>query len=217
MKSTAIYLRVSTDDQNLDSQRDALGAICKQRGWSNLTFYEDRASGADTTRPALTKLMVDVRMGRVGQIVIFRLDRLGRSLPHLAQIIGELDSNGVGLLVPDQGIDTTTTNPAARLQLHVLMAVAEFERAIIRERVKAGIAAARSRGKHLGRPKGSGGISAKKRAAMREAVTANPAISIRELALRCGVSTGTAAAMKKRCCGASRSSFEEESPTTSAA
>ncbi len=217
MKHTAVYLRVSTDDQNLDSQRDALGAICKQRGWLNFTFYEDKASGADTTRPALAKMMADVRLGRVGQIVIFRLDRLGRSLPHLAQIISELDTNGVGLLVPDQGIDTTTTNPAARLQLHVLMAVAEFERAIIRERVKAGIAAARSRGKHLGRPKGAGGISAKKRTAVREAVLANPSITIRELALRYGVSVGSAAAMKKKCCGCSRTPFEKESPTTSAA
>jgi DNA invertase Pin-like site-specific DNA recombinase len=202
VKVTAIYLRVSTDDQNLDSQRDALSAICRQRGWVNLTFFEDTASGADTTRPALAKMMAEVRMGRVGQIVIFRLDRLGRSLPHLAQIIGELDANGVGLLVPDQGIDTTTTNPAARLQLHVLMAVSEFERAIIRERVKAGIAAARSRGKHLGRPKGAGGISAKKRTAVRDAVIANPSITIRELALRCGVSVGSAAAMKKAICRA---------------
>jgi len=197
VKATAVYLRVSTDDQNLDSQRDSLAAVCRQRGWTDVQVYEDKASGADTSRAALARLMADVRLGRVGQIVVFRLDRLGRSLPHLAQIIGELDTNGVGLLVPDQGIDTTTTNPAARLQLHVLMAVAEFERAIIRERVKAGIAAARARGKHLGRPIGSYGISAKKRAQLKAEVVANPAITIRELAHRVGISVGSAVNLRR--------------------
>jgi DNA invertase Pin-like site-specific DNA recombinase len=201
VKTTAVYLRVSTDDQNLDSQRDSLAAVCRQRGWTEVTVYEDKASGADTSRRALAQLMADVRLGRVGQIVVFRLDRLGRSLPHLAQIIGELDTNGVGLLVPDQGIDTTTSNPAARLQLHVLMAVAEFERAIIRERVKAGIAAAKARGKHLGRPKGSGGISKAKLDRVKCEMTTNPNITIRELAFRVGISTGSALKLRREFVG----------------
>lgn len=197
MKATAVYLRVSTDDQNLDSQRDSLAAVCRQRGWTEVKVYEDKASGADTSRRALAQLMADVRLGRVGQIVVFKLDRLGRSLPHLAQIISELDTNGVGLLVPDQGIDTTTSNPAARLQLHVLMAVAEFERAIIRERVKAGIAAAKARGKHLGRPKGSGGISQAKLARFKCELARNPTITIRELAHRVGISVGSAVNLRR--------------------
>ena len=197
VKTTAVYLRVSTDDQNLDSQRDSLAAVCRQRGWKEVKVYEDKASGADTSRRALAQLMADVRLGRVGQIVVFKLDRLGRSLPHLAQIISELDTNGVGLLVPDQGIDTTTSNPAARLQLHVLMAVAEFERAIIRERVKAGISAAKARGKHLGRPAGSGGISVKKRAQLKLELAHNPAITIRELAHRVGISVGSAVSLRR--------------------
>lgn len=197
VKTTAVYLRVSTDDQNLDSQRDTMAAVCRQRGWTEVKVYEDKASGADTSRRALAQLMADVRLGRVGQIVVFKLDRLGRSLPHLAQIIGELDTNGVGLLVPDQGIDTTTSNPAARLQLHVLMAVAEFERAIIRERVKAGISAAKARGKHLGRPAGSGGISVKKRAQLKLELAHNPAITIRELAHRVGISVGSAVNLRR--------------------
>src|SRR5688572_13269495 len=171
--------------------------MCRQRGWGNVRVYEDRASGASFTRESLTSLMADVRRGRIGQIVCFKLDRLGRSLPHLAQIISELDTNGVGLLVPDQGIDTTTSNPAARLQLHVLMAIAEFERTIIRDRVKAGIAAARKRGTHLGRPKGAFGISSKKCATVQAEVLADPAITIRELARRCDVSTGSAARLKR--------------------
>ncbi len=199
MKATAVYLRVSTDDQNLDSQRDSLAAVCRQRGWTEVNVYEDTASGADASRAALARLMADVRLGRIGQIVVFRLDRLGRSLPHLAQIIGELDTNGVGLLVPDQGIDTTTTNPAARLQLHVLMAVAEFERAIIRDRVKAGIAAARARGRHLGRPKGSLEISPKKRALLKTLVAENPTITFRELAVRVGISVGGASNLRREC------------------
>jgi len=197
VKTTALYLRVSTDDQTVDSQRDALLASCQQRGWRETTFYEDQASGADTTRPALARLMTDVRGGRVAQVVCFKLDRLGRSLSHLARIIDELETHRVALVCPSQGIDTTDSNPAGRLQMHILAAVAEFERAIIRDRVKAGIAAARKRGKHLGRPKGSLGVSEKKRAQVRSELATNPKITVRELALRCGVSIGTAANLKK--------------------
>jgi hypothetical protein len=85
-------------------------------------------------------------------VVRFKLDRLGRSLAHLAQIVAELTAHGVALICTTQGIDTTDSNPAGRLQLGVLMAVAEFEREIIRERVNAGIRAARQRGTTLGRP-----------------------------------------------------------------
>jgi DNA invertase Pin-like site-specific DNA recombinase len=84
--------------------------------------------------------------------VCFKLDRLGRSLAHLAQLIAEFQTHGVALVCSSQGIDTTNANPAAQLQLNILCAVAEFEREIIRERVNAGIAAARSRGVRLRRP-----------------------------------------------------------------
>ena len=86
------------------------------------------------------------------RIVVFKLDRLGRSLPHLAQIVAELSNHRTALICTSQGIDTSDTNPAGRLQLGVLMAVAEFEREIIRERVNAGLTAARARGAKLGRP-----------------------------------------------------------------
>ncbi len=96
--------------------------------------------------------MSEVRRGRIDVILCQKLDRLGRSLPHLAQIIAELTAHNVALICISQGIDTSDANPAGRLQLGVLMAVAEFERAIIRERVNAGLKAAKAKGVKLGRP-----------------------------------------------------------------
>jgi len=109
-------------------------------------------SGAKFTRQGLDKLMADVRRGRINVIVCFKLDRLGRSLPHLAQIVSELTTHRVALVCPSQGIDTTSLNPASQLQLNILMAIAEFERSIIQERVTAGLRAAKAKGVRLGRP-----------------------------------------------------------------
>jgi DNA invertase Pin-like site-specific DNA recombinase len=96
--------------------------------------------------------MADVRRNRLDVIVCFKLDRLGRSLPHLAQIVAELTSHRVALVCPSQGIDTSGMNPASQLQLNILMAIAEFERSIIQERVCAGLRAAKAKGVRLGRP-----------------------------------------------------------------
>jgi len=108
-------------------------------------------SGAKFIRPGLDALMAAVRAGKVERVIVFKLDRLGRSLPHLALILDELQRHGVALIATSQGIDTSNSNPVGRLQMNVLMAVAEFEREIIRERVNAGLAAARARGVKLGR------------------------------------------------------------------
>lgn len=148
----AIYTRVSTDRQTADSQLLELRSFCSRRGWNDPTEYHDTISGAKFSRIGLEQLMAAVRRGRVQVVVCFKLDRLGRSLAHLAQIVAELNSHGVALVCTSQGIDTSDSNPAGRLQLGVLMAVAEFEREIIRERVKAGLQAARARGTKLGRP-----------------------------------------------------------------
>lgn len=148
----ALYLRVSTTrDQTTDSQRLELIEHCRRRGWDDITEYEDVISGAKTARPGLDALMAAVRRGRVDAVVCVKMDRLGRSLAHLAQILGQLTDNNVALIAPGQGIDTSTSNPAAKLQIHVLMAVAEFEREIIRERTFAGLRAARARGSVFGR------------------------------------------------------------------
>ncbi len=152
MKKIALYLRVSTERQTTDSQANELRAYCASRGWQNAVEYSDTSSGAKFSREGLDGLMRDVRRGRIGTIVAFKLDRLGRSLSHVAQLVGEMTSNNVALVIPAQGIDTSASNPAGRLQMHVLMAVAEFEREIIRERVHAGLRAARARGATLGRP-----------------------------------------------------------------
>ena len=97
--------------------------------------------------------MALVRRGKVDIVVCFKLDRLGRSLSHLAALIGEFNAHNVALVVPAQGIDTGGANSAARLQLNILCAVAEFERDLIRERTLAGLVAARKRGARLGRPR----------------------------------------------------------------
>ena len=148
---TAIYSRISTEKQSHDSQLVELRGYCERRGWNKAAEYVDTMSGAKFTRQGLDRLLINVRRGRVDVIVCFKLDRLGRSLAHLAQIVAELASHNVALICTSQGIDTSDNNPAGRLQLGVLMAVAEFERSIIQERVHAGLRAARARGVTLGR------------------------------------------------------------------
>src|SRR5215204_3503285 len=147
----AIYTRVSTDKQSHDSQLFELREYCQRRQWSNVAEYSDVISGAKFTRSGLDKLMTEIRRGKLDLVICYKLDRLGRSLAHLAQICAELTSHGVALVCTSQGIDTSNNNPAGRLQLGVLMAVAEFERSIIQERVVAGLKAAKARGVKLGR------------------------------------------------------------------
>ena len=149
----AIYLRVSTDKQTCAAQREELREVCRRRSWSDVVEYEDVISGSKFTRAALDTLLAEIRRGRVDVVLCYKLDRLGRSLVSVAQIIGEMIANKVALVIPGQGIDTSNHNSAARLQMNILMAVAEFERDIIRERTLAGLAAARSRGVTLGRPR----------------------------------------------------------------
>lgn len=136
------YARVSTDEQNLDLQLDALKASgCDQ------VFCDEGISGASTSRPALKRALAALRPGDV--LVTWRLDRLGRSLAHLIEIIGSLGAQQVGFESLTEAIDTTTAG--GRLIFHVMGALAEFERALISERTKAGMASARSRGRRLGR------------------------------------------------------------------
>lgn len=143
----AIYGRVSTDAQTHDSQLREVRAYVRRR-WpkGKITEYLDKASGAKCSREGLDSLMAEVRKGRVDVIAVYKLDRLGRSLQHLAQLLGEFATHRTALVATSQGIDTSESNPAGRLQMHVLAAVAEFERDVIRDRVKAGIAAAQERG-----------------------------------------------------------------------
>jgi putative DNA-invertase from lambdoid prophage Rac len=147
-----VYTRISTANQSADSQLEELRGYCERRGWENVQEISDIISGGATSRAGLDRLMGMVRRGKVATIVAFKLDRLARSLAHLAQLIGELQSHGTALICPSQGIDTTDSNPVAHLQLNILGAVAQFERDLITERVNAGLRAAKQRGVTLGRP-----------------------------------------------------------------
>jgi len=137
------YARVSTQGQTLDLQKDALGKIGCTR------IYTDTASGAKSERKGLDEALNYVREGDI--LVVWRLDRLGRSLKHLIETITELSKRGVGFKSITENIDTTTSG--GKLVFHIFGALAEFERDIIKERTQAGLNAARARGRKGGRPK----------------------------------------------------------------
>jgi DNA invertase Pin-like site-specific DNA recombinase len=136
------YARVSTDDQNLDLQRDALTAAGCERQ------FTDTASGAKAARPGLAEALAFARPGDV--LTVWRLDRLGRSLPELVKVVGELQAAGIGFESLTERIDTSTA--AGELVFHVFGSIAQFERRLMIERTQAGLAAARSRGRKGGRP-----------------------------------------------------------------
>jgi DNA invertase Pin-like site-specific DNA recombinase len=137
------YARVSTSEQNLDLQNDALlKAGCEK-------IFADKESGAASARVGLEQTMEILREGDT--LVVWRLDRLGRSLKHIIEMMGILEERKVGFISLQESIDTTS--PEGRLIFHIFGALTEFERNLIRERTKAGLAAARARGKKGGRPK----------------------------------------------------------------
>lgn len=136
------YARVSTGEQDAALQRDALTAAGCSR------IFSDTASGALDDRPELARVLDHLRAGDT--LVVWRLDRLGRSLRHLIDTVAEIEARGVGFRSLQESIDTTT--PGGRLIFHVFAALAEFERDLIRERTYAGLAAARARGRRGGRP-----------------------------------------------------------------
>ncbi len=147
----AVYVRVSTVEQSLEGQEADLLNYCRARGWEPVVF-RDVQCGASATRPGLEAMMQAARRGEVCAVVAVKLDRIGRSLVHLAVIVAELALLRLPIICTTQGIDTSDDNPVGRLQLGVLMAVAEFERALIRERTLDGLRAARARGARIGRP-----------------------------------------------------------------
>ena len=147
----AIYARVSTLDQHVENQLQELRIYCERRGWTATEFIDHGVSGAKERRPALDEMLKAAKRRKFDGLIVWRLDRLGRNLRHLILLLDELHALGVAFVSLAEGIDATT--PAGRLQLHVLGAIAEFERARIRERVMAGLARARVQGKRLGRPR----------------------------------------------------------------
>ena len=171
------YARVSTTDQHLDLQHDALHTAGCER------LFSDTVSGARVDRPGLTAALSACRSGDT--LVVWKLDRLGRSLPHLVEIVQDLDARGVGFTSLQEQMDTTTSG--GKLIFHIFASLAAFERDLIRERTHAGLAAARARGRKGGRPKG---VNEKKRKAAL-ALKRDPQYSIKEICEIVGISRNT--------------------------
>jgi DNA invertase Pin-like site-specific DNA recombinase len=171
------YARVSTHEQRLDLQQDALRDVgCEQ-------VFSDTASGAKSARPGLTAALEACRAGDV--LVVWKLDRLGRSLAHLVETVQVLAGRGIGFRSLQEQLDSTTSG--GRLIFHIFASLAEFERDIIRERTHAGLAAARTRGRKGGRPKG---VDEKKRKAAL-ALKRDPNYSVKEICDIVGISRNT--------------------------
>ncbi len=176
----ALYARVSTREQIEDNQLLRLRQVAQARGYEVIGEYADVASGADARRPALDRMRKDAKAGKLDRLMATKLDRLARSTVNLADLVADLERWNVGLELLDQPIDTTT--PTGRLTTVILGAVAEFERELIRDRTRDGLARARSEGKTLGRPKRA--LSDYQREKLRVILAEEPDISIRALAAR---------------------------------
>jgi DNA invertase Pin-like site-specific DNA recombinase len=150
-RRAARYVRVSRSDQSPDLQMDETEGFISRRGWDLVATYTDQGvSGAKDQRKALTEMLADARRRKFDTLVVWRTDRLFRSLRHMVVTLDELSSWGIDFVSVTEPFDTTS--PQGRLLFQVAAAFAEFERSLIVERSKAGVEAARRRGKHIGRP-----------------------------------------------------------------
>jgi DNA invertase Pin-like site-specific DNA recombinase len=153
-KRAAIYVRVSTDRQTVENQLRELRQIAERRGWEVVKEYDDAGisgSKGRNDRPGLDEMLKDAQRRRFDVVMAWAIDRLGRSLIDLLGTIQQLESCGVDLYLDQQAIDTTT--PTGRLMFQITGAFAEFERSMIRQRIRAGLRRAVEAGKQLGRPK----------------------------------------------------------------
>jgi DNA invertase Pin-like site-specific DNA recombinase len=151
-RQCAIYTRVSTSDQTVENQRRELEAVAQRHGWEVVEVFSDQGvSGARDQRPAFDRLRQGITRKDFDVVAAWSVDRLGRSLQHLLGLLGELKAKGVDLYLHQQGMDTAT--PAGRALFQMLGVFAEFERAIIIERVHAGLRRAKAQGVRLGRPR----------------------------------------------------------------
>jgi len=181
----AIYARVSTQDQKCEVQLRDLREYCKRRGWKKPIEYIDQGfSGAKASRPALDKLMRDASERQFECVLVWKMDRFSRSVLNLTQQLQQLEAYRVRFIATTQSIDTDSANPTSRLLMHILSAVAEFERELMRERTRAGLARARELGVQLGR---------RKKVFRRDLVPKLRAegLSVRAIAARLGVSRST--------------------------
>jgi DNA invertase Pin-like site-specific DNA recombinase len=180
----ALYARVSTNNgQNPEMQLGELRAFCERRGWEIAGEYVDQGiCGAKERRPALDRLLADCRRRRADAVVVYRYDRFARSLRQLVNALADFNALGIDFISLHEGVDTSTPN--GRLVFGIFASIAEFERELIRDRVRSGIAAAKAKGKRLGRPKATVD-------APRVAVLRAQGHSWRTIAHETGVSLGT--------------------------
>ena len=174
------YARVSTQEQNLALQLDALQNVGCDK------IYQEKVSGASVERPELKKLLELMREGDT--LVIWKLDRLGRSLSHLISLVADLEQRQIGLLSLNDPVDTTTAQ--GRLIFRIFASLAEFEREVIRERTLAGLASARRRGQLLGRPKGLS-KSAQQKARIAKSLYKEASYSVEQIAKELSISKTT--------------------------
>ena len=149
----AIYARVSTlnKGQDIDMQTNDLHSMCESKAWIIVREYIDKGiSGSKSSRPQLDKLMADAAAGKFDAVLVWKLDRFGRSVRHLVNAIAELESHGIAFISLKDNLDLST--PSGRLMFNIIASMAEFERELIRERVKAGMKNAKAKGKAIGRP-----------------------------------------------------------------
>jgi len=148
---TACYLRISTESQNHSSQHSALVDYCARENLKEIIYFKDVAGGTKH-RPELNRLITKVKEGSIKQVICYKLDRLGRSLADLLSTIDIFNKFGCTFISVSDGINTSTDSPFGKLQLGILGSIAEFERKLIKDRVMAGLAAARAQGRIGGRP-----------------------------------------------------------------
>ena len=187
-RRAAIYLRVSTTDQNTDNQEHELRQIAERAGWTVFKVYRDHgisgAKGRDQ-RPGFDELWKDACGRKFDVVMAWSVDRLGRSLQDLVGFLAELHSLKIDLCLKQQGIDTTT--PAGKALFGMMGVFAEFERSMIQERVRAGLERARREGKRLGRPP----LAPKLRERIQEALKAPGRPGVRKIAEQFGVNAST--------------------------
>jgi len=167
-KRVGVYLRVSTGEQTVDNQREALTAVCQARGWRIVEeFVDNGVSGAKgrDKRPGFDRLLKAATRRKIDVVAAWSVDRLGRSLQDLVGFLSELNTVGCDLYLERQAVDTTT--PAGRALFQMLGVFAEFERSIIQERINAGIARARAKGTKSGKPIGRPRVTPRKAQAIR--------------------------------------------------
>src|SRR6266700_1912648 len=153
MKRAGIYARVSTNNgQDPEVQLAEIRQFCKRRDWTTVQEYVDKGiSGSKESRPELDRLWADAKRRRFDCVVVYRYDRFARSLRQLVNALEEFRALGIDFVSLHEGVDTSTPN--GRLVFGIFASIAEFERELIRDRVKSGLALAKSRGKRLGRPR----------------------------------------------------------------